>query len=881
MKIFSPRRRLVAALLVILALVLFHPAASRRLKSRIVLSMSSALGRSVDIGSVHLSFFPRPGFDLNNLIVYDDPAFGAEPMLRADQVTATLRLTSLLRGRIEIARLDLNEPSLNLVHGLNGRWNLEALLERTARTPLAPTAKSKREPRPAFPYIEASSARINFKNGPEKKPYALTNADFSLWQDSEDTWGVRLKAQPLRTDLNLNDMGLLRVDGTWQRSATLSETPVQFNLQWNRSQLGQLSKFFSGNDQGWRGGVQIEATLTGTPAHLQIATDASIEDFRRYDITSGQALRLAAHCDGQYSSVEHAFQAVVCKAPVQEGIVTLRASAALPTRSYRAEIAASSLPMRPLLALAQRAKKSLAEDLSVSGVLQGSILLQKDISSPLRVEGRGEIDDFRLASVLNRTEIGPQTIPLVWTTGGASKGSSKKLTPAPLRKISAGRNLQALHAPEDPHLEFGPISLGPQNTACSARGWITSTGYSISLTGDAEIAGTLRLAHTLGIPQLQAAPEGNAQLDLQIAGSWRGWGSGESSGFSGPQVIGDVRLHGVRIVVRGAGGPIEVAAADMKFSQDAVRVEKLRAEVAGETWSGSLEMPRGCGTPAACQVRFNLIANEIALKELRAWASPPPAEKPWYRVLGAASAPAPSFFASVRATGRITTDHLQLRVFAASHASANVTLNRGKLEIADLNADFLGSKHRGTWHADFSVAPATCEGSGNLAGVSLSRLTAATSAATSDGADPASGSVDSTKHGWISGAAAATYQVKGTCGQDFWQSAEGTLQFDVTEGAISRIALAENIGSLKIVHLKGQARLRDGRVETSDAQLDSPSGKFLVSGAISLPRDLDLKLARVPPGAVSGYSITGTLADPRVAPLPGSEQARLKTDPAK
>ncbi len=114
-------------------------------------------------------------------------------MLRASEVTADLRLTSLLRGRLEISRLDLSEPSLNLVHAEGGRWNLEALLERTAHIPLAPTGKAKSEPRPGFPYIEATSARINFKSGPEKKPYALTNANFSLWQDSENSWGVRLE----------------------------------------------------------------------------------------------------------------------------------------------------------------------------------------------------------------------------------------------------------------------------------------------------------------------------------------------------------------------------------------------------------------------------------------------------------------------------------------------------------------------------------------------------------------------------------------------------------------------------------------------------------------------------------------------------------------
>ena len=121
MKFFSSKRRIVAAALILLALFLLRPGASR-LKSRITFSISSALARPVDIGSVHLRLLPRPGFDLQNLVVYDDPAFGAEPMLRASEVTAALRLTSMLRGRLEIARLDLTEPSLNLVQAASGRW---------------------------------------------------------------------------------------------------------------------------------------------------------------------------------------------------------------------------------------------------------------------------------------------------------------------------------------------------------------------------------------------------------------------------------------------------------------------------------------------------------------------------------------------------------------------------------------------------------------------------------------------------------------------------------------------------------------------------------------------------------------------------------------
>ena len=136
------------------------------------------MARPAEIGSVHLRFLPQPGFDLENLVIYEDPAFGAEPMLRAPEVTAVVRLTSLVRGRLDISRLELTEPSLNLVRLADGRWNWQALLERTERTPLAPTAKSKSEARPGFPYIEASSGPHQFQGRAGKK--ALRAAECGL-----------------------------------------------------------------------------------------------------------------------------------------------------------------------------------------------------------------------------------------------------------------------------------------------------------------------------------------------------------------------------------------------------------------------------------------------------------------------------------------------------------------------------------------------------------------------------------------------------------------------------------------------------------------------------------------------------------------------------
>jgi len=867
-KLLSSKRRIVvAAALIVLVLFLLRPGASR-LKSRIVSSISSGVGRPVDIGSVHLRLLPQPGFDLENLVVYDDPAFGAEPMLRASEVTADLRLTSLVRGRLEIARLDLTEPSLNLVQAESGRWNLEALLERTAHIPLAPTAKAKSEPRPGFPYIEATSARINFKSGPEKKPYALTNADFSLWQDSENSWGVRLKAQPFRTDLNLNDTGLLQVSGTWQRADALRDTPLQFSLEWNRAQLGQFTKFFTGNDQGWRGAVQLDVTLAGTPEKLQVASNGSIQDFRRYDIPSGQALRLAAHCDGEYRSLDRAVHGLLCSAPVESGLITLKGDMGLPgSHLYALVLAAEDVPASAAALLVERAKRNLPQDLIADGLVRGNLRVEEGPGSKLQFEGRGEIADFRLASTENKSEIGPEKVPFLLTAGDSSA-----------RKLAARKNAPGMRFPETPHVEFGPfpVAIG-RAVAPTVRGWVDRGGYNFQVAGETEIAKALRMARLFGLATLQSTAEGTAQIDLQIAGSWAERSNGTSSGFTGSQVTGTAKLRNVRVAVRGAGDPVEIVSADMLLLPDEVRVAKLNARAADTSWTGLLQMPRGCGTPGACQVHFILNANQIALGGLREWISPRPKERPWYRVLESSGPGGPPFLASVRASGQLTADRLQMQSLAATRISANVSLDRGKLQVSDLTADFFGGKHLGQWEADFSVKPPICGGSGSLTGVSLARF------------------AEVMKDGWIAGIANAKYDVKAPCPAELWtslstsfwtsfsSSAEGTLQFDVRDGDLPRVVLEEDGAAFRFTRFAGQARLSAGEIDIKDARLDSAEGKFQLTGSASLKGQLDFRLARNQNGA-SGpvYAISGTLAEPRVTHSASSEtQARLKSDPPK
>src|SRR5260221_2118448 len=346
----SSRKKIVAVVVVILGLCIFLPPNinGARFSKRLASALSTSLGRKVKIGSVKFRLFPRPGFDLYNFQFMDDPAFTAEPLLLCGKVTADLRLTSLWQGRLEIANLKLTDdnapPSLNLVYS-GGHWNLESLLLRVEQVPTAPTAKRSAEQRARFPYIEATAGRVTIKIGPEKKPYAMTNTDFAFWLASEDTCHVRLEGHPLRTDMNLNDTGTVKLEGDLKRSPNLQDMPVKLQVSWQKAQLGQFTSLVAGQDKGWRGGLNGSVQLAGPLRDLQITATADLSNFRRYDINRDGMPQLRTRCLGGYK------QSVLnlnCDTELGTGGLGLKVHIYPSTQSYELSLSATSVPLSML-----------------------------------------------------------------------------------------------------------------------------------------------------------------------------------------------------------------------------------------------------------------------------------------------------------------------------------------------------------------------------------------------------------------------------------------------------------------------------------------------------------------------------------------------------
>ena len=123
------------ALTILVSVIVIPPLVSiTRYKTRIARAMSTSLGRPVRMSGVELRLLPRPEFVITDLIVDEDPTYGAEPVLHANSVTAAIRLFTLWRGRLEINRISVDEASLNLVRTTEGRWNLDTLFRTAAHS---------------------------------------------------------------------------------------------------------------------------------------------------------------------------------------------------------------------------------------------------------------------------------------------------------------------------------------------------------------------------------------------------------------------------------------------------------------------------------------------------------------------------------------------------------------------------------------------------------------------------------------------------------------------------------------------------------------------------------------------------------------------------
>ncbi len=850
-------RRLMWATLLLLVLGLLVPPFINvnRYRKRVADSIGRALGRDVLVSNIELKLLPRPGLVLSNFVVAEDSSYGAEPMLRASTVTAYIRMTSLWRGRLEIGTLDLDSPSLNLVRRSDGHWNLEELVERTAQVASAPTTKMRPEARPRFPYVEATAGRINFKLGQVKKAFAFTDADFALWLESESQWGIRLNGRPMRTDVGLSDTGILKLDGRFQRGSALRNTPVNFKLTWAAGPLGQITGLIFGHDRGWRGVLSSSATLTGTPEALGITLDAQVDDFRRYDIALGEALRLRVHCTASYSSPDDALHDLQCESPVGQGILRVRGNVqGWLGEAYDLGITAEQLPAERLVALARHAKKDLPADLSATGDVEAVFTVRKLQSGVPTWGGGGRCEQLALHAGVLKADLDIGEVQFVVPSASPAKNKRSAHLRTPLFSTGLGKKASAKGQAADAGLrlvvEPFPLALGAASPATGSAAF-DQQQYSINLTGEAELARLLDVGKALGVGTPGVGLAGLAQVDMEVAGTW--------VGFAPPVPSGRIQMGAATAELQGVSEPLHIVSATAALANQAVKVTAFTAAFAqGPEMSGSATFPVHCTSPETCVVHFDAHTDDVSLSRLNRLVNPSFGTQPWYRLLAPWQRRQDALL-KLRASGHFTAARLEIGSAVANNVSGAAELTDGRLRVSDFRADLFAGHHTGTWTADFTVSPPRFAGSGNLTRVSMVQLA-------------------SLMHdNWATGTLDAKYSLAmaGLTAPSLRDSTSGSAVFSWQGGVLRHVTFDPRGTPVSFSDFAGTVSLQNGILNLADCKLQSTGGSYEVKGTASFDRNLDLRFERVGGRA---YAISGPLEKPRVepVPLPPSAEAALR-----
>jgi len=843
MSLHSRKARVYLAIAVVLALGFLVPPSINlnQFRARLSESLSRSLGRQVSIQDVRLRLLPLPGFTFRQLRISDSDEFGAEPILQTggEESVATLRLTSLWRGRLEIASLSLTQASLNLVRSADGRWNLEPLINRAVQVPSAPTTKKKPEARARFPYIETKESRINFKFGAEKKPFTLSDAEFALWLPTENRWNVRLQAVPLRTDNSISDTGVIQISGSFDRANQFTDTPFHLQLSWEHPEVNAITQIAHGTDPGWRGAVDLYAEFKGTPADFTAKLDTSIEEFRRYDIARTTPFNLRVSCENRFRAQVVESDRIhqldfSCKAPFDAGV--LSAEGELHplggSQDFRVRLVASQLPFSAFLRAVLHTKSSLPDDLNGNGVIDGSWSIERRGASPVVWNGALTLTRATLRSrVLEPELVLPRSLVVAFEPPAATSSSS-----GPSRKDTAPAFSRAVLAPL-------AVDLGGDAEISAV---LDSEGYRLSVNGPVEWRRLLQVARAIGLRPPQSDVRGSGVLEAEYFGQWHQ--------FQPPAVVALAQIRSAIVSLRGFSEPLRISGGTLHFDADTFGADKLAGNFPRSRFEflGSFSGSRRCERYWLCDVSFSLDAPELRESTMRELLTVPNSQVslPFFNSGRGFEA---RWLLEVPSSGTINAQHLTVQKLHADTVNARLEVAAGKLTVHHVSGEVFGGHYSGQWTLDFSGKTPAISAEGKIQRLRFDELNAALD-----------------QHAGV-GTVDLTFRLAmaGTTADKLASTATGSGTFLWRNGEV-RTALPDEDRLQPIAFTSWSGRFQVGkqRIALENTNMTSASGIRQVSGEVSFNREWNLKLA----GASTSHVVAvGTKA----TPVPGTDSPRI------
>jgi uncharacterized protein involved in outer membrane biogenesis len=173
---------------------------------------SSAVSRSVTFDEIGVSLRGGLGARVTSVAIGEDPAFGEGAFLRADRIDVVIKILPALRGRYEVARVEIDAPEINIIKTPSG-FNFDSV-GRVAGD--QPPAAEHDTPAGALPFLVSSlrisDGRVQFidRSASPASELNVERLDFSAFDVGLD--------HPIQLDLAAAVLGAteqnVRIEGT-------------------------------------------------------------------------------------------------------------------------------------------------------------------------------------------------------------------------------------------------------------------------------------------------------------------------------------------------------------------------------------------------------------------------------------------------------------------------------------------------------------------------------------------------------------------------------------------------------------------------------------------------------------------------------------------
>ena len=630
---------------------------ANRFEARVQNALQRSLGRHVEIGDVYFNLFSGPGFTIEGVTIFEDPAFGLEPFAHVERIDTRIALSTLWTGHLRFSHLRLIEPSVNLVRRSSGGWNLLSLIDHAAQGAGAVAG---------LPSIQVSSGRLYFKLDDTKSAFYLTDTDVEVSPRSGglDGFDLSFRAQPSRTDRRAQGFATLSGNARLQPRPD-GEPVLDVNLDLERTAMEEIVRLVRGHDFGVHGFMRSRAHIHGPLSNLAFRGQLRVEEIHRWDLMPSNAewnLTYTGNIDwrGESAVLE------VKQDPDAGWPVDMRMHLAnyLDKPQWGVEVQVNGLAADGVVGFARHLGIVLPPELSVTGKVSGGASFDPD---------EGWIGELTLSD----SEL---------HLGGAP---GLRLAESPIQLKG-----ESMH--------FGPAAVtGDDGQSAELEFDYTPSGPSVDMRLR---AGSLRIAEVQsGSGHLMSAAAVPFLEDLR-RGSFSGWLRYRVSGDGPGRWTGNFELRDAIANVPGVADPVRLRFAAVSLAGERLAVRRLQARAGLIDFSGAYRYEPGSDRPD----RFSFVAPQVNAGELERLLAPAIRREQSFlaRTLRWRPSPPPAWLRKRHAEGTLRIGLFSTGHFDVRGLSANVAWDGTDINLQAKDGTLFDGKLNGMLATDLSgVAP--------------------------------------------------------------------------------------------------------------------------------------------------------------------------------